>query len=33
MWTFDGSFGVVNRKDEKVVVDEDVAKALGLNVD
>ena len=33
MWTFDGSFGVVNRKGEKVVVDEDVAKALGLNVE
>jgi endoglucanase len=33
MWTFDGSFGVVNRKGEQVVVDEDVAKALGLNVE
>ncbi len=33
MWTFDGSFGVVNRKDKKVVVDEDVAKALELKVD
>ena len=33
MWTFDGSFGVVNRKNEKVVVDKDVAKALGLNVE
>jgi len=33
MWTFDGSFGVVNRKNEKVVVDDDVAKALGLKVD
>ena len=33
MWTFDGSFGVVNRENEKVVVDKDVAKALGLNVE
>ncbi len=33
MWTFDGSFGVVDRKGKKVVVDKDVAKALGLNVD
>jgi hypothetical protein len=33
MWTFDGSFGVVNRENEKVVVDEDVANALGLNVE
>jgi endoglucanase len=33
MWTFDGSFGVVNRKNGKVAVDEDVAKALGLNVE
>ncbi|NQT02515.1 MAG: cellulase family glycosylhydrolase [Planctomycetes bacterium] len=33
MWTFDGSFGVVNRKNEKVVVDKDVAKALGLNIE
>jgi aryl-phospho-beta-D-glucosidase BglC (GH1 family) len=33
MWTFDGSFGLVNRENEEVVVDEDVAKALGLNVE
>ena len=33
MWTFDGSFGVVNRKGGNVIVDEDVAKALGLNVE
>jgi hypothetical protein len=32
MWTFDGSFGVVNRKNRQVIVDKDVAKALGLNV-
>jgi hypothetical protein len=32
MWTFDGSFGVVNREDATVVVDEDVARALGLHV-
>jgi aryl-phospho-beta-D-glucosidase BglC (GH1 family) len=33
MWTFDGSFGVVIRKGEKIVVDKDVAKALGLNTE
>ncbi len=33
MWTFDGSFGVVDRENEKVVVDKDVAKALGLNIE
>ena len=33
MWTFDGSFGVVNRKGKNVTVDKDFAKALGLNVD
>jgi len=33
MWTFDGSFGVVNREDKTVVVDEDIAKALGLNIE
>ncbi|MBC8468328.1 MAG: cellulase family glycosylhydrolase [Planctomycetes bacterium] len=33
MWTFDGSFGVVNRQNQKVTVDKDVAKALGLNVE
>jgi aryl-phospho-beta-D-glucosidase BglC (GH1 family) len=33
MWTFDGSFGVVNRENKKVFVDKDVAKALGLKVD
>jgi aryl-phospho-beta-D-glucosidase BglC (GH1 family) len=31
MWTFDGSFGVVNRENGKAVVDKDVAAALGLN--
>jgi len=33
MWTFDGSFGVVDRENKKVVVDKDVAKALGLNIE
>jgi aryl-phospho-beta-D-glucosidase BglC (GH1 family) len=33
MWTFDGSFGVVNRKGKNAIVDKDIAKALGLNVD
>ena len=33
MWTFDGSFGVVTREGGKAVVDVDVAKALGLNVE
>ena len=33
MWTFDGSFGVVNRGNGKAVVDKDVALALGLNVE
>lgn len=33
MWTFDGSFGVVVRKNGKAFVDEDVAIALGLNVE
>jgi endoglucanase len=33
MWTFDGSFGVVDRENEKVVVDKDAAKALGLNIE
>ena len=33
MWTFDGSFGVVNRENKKVTVDEDLARALGLNVE
>ncbi len=33
MWTFDGSFGVVDRKNGKAVVDKDVAIALGLNVE
>jgi aryl-phospho-beta-D-glucosidase BglC (GH1 family) len=33
MWTFDGSFGVVDRDNKKVVVDEDIAKALGLKVE
>jgi aryl-phospho-beta-D-glucosidase BglC (GH1 family) len=33
MWTFDGSFGVVSRENQKVVVDKDTAKALGLNVE
>jgi aryl-phospho-beta-D-glucosidase BglC (GH1 family) len=33
MWTFDGSFGVVERDNEKVTVDKPVAQALGLNVD
>ena len=31
MWTFDGSFGVVERQEGETVVDVDVAKALGLN--
>jgi len=33
MWTFDGSFGVVDRENGIAVVDKDVAIALGLNVD
>lgn len=33
MWTFDGSFGVVIRKNEKVTVDKDTAEALGLNIE
>ena len=33
MWTFDGSFGVVNRDNGKAVVDKEVAMALGLNVE
>ncbi len=33
MWTFDGSFGVVIRQNEKVTVDKDVANALGLNTE
>jgi aryl-phospho-beta-D-glucosidase BglC (GH1 family) len=33
MWTFDGSFGLVRREDGAVVVDKDVTKALGLNVE
>jgi endoglucanase len=33
MWTFDGSFGVVDREDGKAVIDKDVAIALGLNVE
>jgi hypothetical protein len=33
MWTFDGSFGVVDREDGELTVDVGVAKALGLNVD
>jgi aryl-phospho-beta-D-glucosidase BglC (GH1 family) len=32
MWTFDGSFGLVNRENGKVHVDLDVARALGLDV-
>jgi hypothetical protein len=33
MWTFDGSFGVVDRENGIAVVDKDVATALGLNVE
>jgi aryl-phospho-beta-D-glucosidase BglC (GH1 family) len=33
MWTFDGSFGVVIRQNQKVIVDKDVANALGLNTE
>jgi hypothetical protein len=33
MWTFDGSFGVVDRENGIAVVDKDVAIALGLNVE
>jgi endoglucanase len=33
MWTFDGSFGVVRRENGTAVVDVDVARALGLNVE
>jgi len=33
MWTFDGSFGVAERENKKVVVDRDVAEALGLDVE
>ena len=33
MWTFDGSFGVVRRENGSAIVDKDVAKALGLNVE
>jgi len=33
MWTFDGNFGLVDRKNGAAVVDPDVAKALGLNVE
>jgi len=33
MWTFDGSFGVVERRNGKVEVNKDTANALGLNVD
>ncbi len=33
MWTFDGSFGVVNREEGKAVIDKEVAIALGLNVE
>jgi len=33
MWTFDGSFGVVMRKNQKVTIDKDTANALGLNTD
>ena len=32
MWTFDGSFGVVDRENGKAVVDKEVATALGLNL-
>ena len=31
MWTYDGSFGVVNRKNGKTTADPAIAKALGLN--
>jgi endoglucanase len=33
MWTFDGSFGVVDRENGIAVVDKDVGAALGLNVE
>ncbi|UCC99520.1 MAG: cellulase family glycosylhydrolase [Phycisphaerales bacterium] len=33
MWTFDGSFGMVNRENGRAVIDKDVATALGLSVD
>lgn len=33
MWTFDGSFGIVDRENGKTIVDKDVAIALGLNVE
>jgi hypothetical protein len=33
MWTFDGSFGVVDREDGKAVVDKAVATALGLSIE
>jgi hypothetical protein len=33
MWTFDGSFGVVDRENGIAIVDKDVAIALGLNVE
>ncbi|HCO96997.1 MAG TPA: hypothetical protein DIU00_24170 [Phycisphaerales bacterium] len=33
MWTFDGSFGVVDRENRKAIVDKEVATALGLNVE
>ncbi|MBD3267266.1 cellulase family glycosylhydrolase [bacterium] len=32
MWTWAGSFGLVDRGDDGIEVDEDVAKALGLDV-
>jgi aryl-phospho-beta-D-glucosidase BglC (GH1 family) len=32
MWTFDGSFGVVDRENGKAIVDKEVATALGLDV-
>ena len=33
MWTFDGSFGVVDRENGKAIVDKEVATALGLDVE
>ena len=33
MWTFDGSFGIVDREDGRAVVDKAVAEALGLKIE